>query len=161
MNKIIFVMSVLFSQMAFAQQTKTPITTIENPSDCPLGMCPMAYISLDALNFHKPRTNCAEGFGLCIKISWGVTCTSCFGKSAVSGSSIKMWSVLKENAAELHIPLGLKNQKGFEKVNFTQFEMDDNSMGFQLSNGKIRYAKGGIYNTTIKDNEYVITVSLN
>jgi hypothetical protein len=50
---------------------------------------------------------------------------------------------------------------GFEKVNFTKFEIDDNMMGFQLSNGKIRYAKGGIYNTTIKDNEYVITVSLN
>ena len=72
-----------------------------------------------------------------------------------------MWSVLKENAAELHIPLGLKNQRGFEKVNFTQFEIDENSVGFQLSNGKIRYAKGGIYNTAIKDNEYVVTVSLN
>lgn len=154
-------MSVLFSQVAFSQQNRTPITTIENPSDCPVGMCPMAYISLDALNFHKPRTNCAEGFGLCLKISWGITCTSCFGKSAVSGSNIKMWSALKGNAAELHIPLGIKSQKGYEKVNFSTFEIDENSMGFQLSDGKIRFAKGGIYSTTIKDNEYVVTVSLN
>jgi hypothetical protein len=161
MNKILLIMTLFFSQHAFSQQSKTPTTTLESPVDCPLGMCPMAYINLDAMNFHKPRTNCTEGFGICIRISWGITCTSCFGKSGVSASSVKMWCVTKENTAELHIPLEIKNQKGFEKVNFSSFEIEESSMSFQYPSGKVRYAKGGVYGTTIKDNEYVVTLSLN
>lgn len=153
-------MSLFFSQMAFAQQSKTPTTTIENPVDCPVGMCPMAYISLDAMNFHKPRTNCQDGFGICVRISWGVTCTSCFGKSGITGNNIKMWCVTKDNSAELHIPLEIKNQKGFDRVNFSSFEIEENAMAFQFPGGKVRYAKGGVYGTVVKNNEYVITMSL-
>jgi hypothetical protein len=160
MKKNLFLSCLLFLSMhaLYAQQPK--LNTIGSNGDCPAGMCPSVYFELDIFNFHKPKTNCTNGFGLCIRINTGVECRSCFGKSSMSGTKIKVWAKLNNQSVTLHIPRAIQIQKRFESVSFSQFEIEDQTLNFTFTNGSKRSARGGIYPVSIVGEEFVIQIPL-
>jgi hypothetical protein len=160
MKKILFLscMLVMSMHLLFAQQPKS--TTIGSNGDCPPGMCPSVYFELEMFNFHKPRTNCTSGFGLCVRINTGVECRSCFGKSSMTGTKVKVWAKFSSQSVTLHIPRTLQTQKRFESVNFSQFELEDQTLNFTFTNSSKRSARGGIYPVSLVGDEFVVQIPL-
>jgi len=161
MKKLLFTLSLFVASYAvFAQSEKPRMSTIEQPGDCPFGMCQMAYISVDVFNFHKPRTECTEKFGLCIRLSLGYTCVSCFGKSNIEGSNVNMYSSIEGNTIVLHIPSEIKSQKGYEHVDFKSFDIDDDSIEVSFENGSKHHAIGGSYEVEEINDEFVVRIPI-
>jgi hypothetical protein len=161
MKKLLFTLTLLVASLSVFAQTEKPIlSTIEQPGDCPFGMCQMAYLSVDVLNFHKPRTECLEKFGFCIRLSVGVTCVNCFGKSSIDGSHVNVYAGIEGNSIVLHIPSELKFQKGYENVDFKSFEIDDDSIEVSFENGAKHHAIGGSYDVEEINNEFVVHIPL-
>ena len=160
MKKITFLLCMLWFcvQSSFAQQPKS--NTIGTSGDCPIGMCPTVFFDIEVFNLHKPRTNCTAGFGLCVRINVGVECRSCFGKSSINGTRVNAWVKINNQTAELHLPNAIKSQKGFENVNFSQFELEDQALVFTMLNGSKRSVRGGTYTTSMVGDEFVITLPL-
>jgi hypothetical protein len=158
MKKIVFLSFLMWlsGQAVIAQQPKTG--TIGSIGDCPIGMCPTVYFEIEIFNFHKPRTNCTSGFGLCVRFNAGVECSPCFGKSSLTGTKVKVWAKLSNHSATLHIPKSLQTQKGFETVKFSQFELEDQALSFSFPNGAKRSVRGGTYSVTAVGDEWVIQI---
>ncbi len=161
MKKLLFILLLFSSGIVTAQNSKTSPYGggTENPK-CPPGMCPTVNIFLEMFNFHKPRTNCSNGFGLCIKFSTSVTCEYCFGKSNILGDKISVYTTLDDNYATLHFPMSLKYEKEFEGADFNTFEIEDQSLSFKQENGKEVFVKGGLYPVSIVDDEMIVTLHL-
>lgn len=145
----------------FAQSTKTAPSPFDTDVNCPAGTCPTITISLDIFNFHKPRTACTTGFGLCVKLSTAFSCNPCFGKTSISTDKVSSWIKLTATTAELHIPIALKDAKGFEKTDMTTFQIDDNTLSFIGKSGTQKSAKGGIYPVAKDAVDYIIKLDLN
>ena len=127
---------------------------------CPDGTYPTATVTINTFNLHKPRTNCSNGFGLCLKFSVSVYCASDMGKSSIKMDKTTITAKLTSQTAELHMPVALKFEKGFEKADFTKFEIEDKSLSFKSSSGTEKFVKGGIYPVSIVGDEYVVLLNL-
>lgn len=161
MKKLLLILLICCSHAVFAQNNKTSpdVTGGEIPT-CPVGTCPMATINIDVFNFHKPRTNCTSGFGVCLRFSWGISCVSCYYKGSVAGDKLTAYAKLSNAVAELHVPVGLKDAKGFEKTDMSTFEVEDKSLSFKTSTGVEKFVRGGIYPVVVSGDEYVIKLNL-
>ncbi len=160
MKKFFFIIMMLASISGFAQSTKTSPDITDGFPYCPAGTCPSINISLDLLNFHKPRTGCLSGLGLCLKFTASVTCNSCTGKGFIKADKITVWTKLTNQTAELHFPSSIKLEKGFDKTDLSTFELDDKMLSFKFSNGLEKFVKGGIYPVTVIGDEFVVMLSL-
>lgn len=161
MKKLLFILMVCFANSVFAQSVKiSPDVIGGDIPDCPVGTCPMATISIDVFNFHKPRTNCTSGFGFCLRLSCGITCVNCYFKGSVAGDKVTAYAKMTSTVAELHVPVGLKTAKGFEKTDMSTFEVEDKSLSFKTSTGIEKLVKGGTYPVTVVGDEYVIKLNL-
>lgn len=151
----------LFSQWGFSQTNKTsPLVDAGNIGlpVCPSGMCPAAIITMESFNFHKPKTNCSGGFGLCIKLGFNFACLHCNGKSYIKDGKINGWAKINEQSAELHLPIGIKYEKGFEKSDMSTFEIEDKAVSFKYDSKMEKTVKGGTYPVSIIGDEYVINL---
>jgi len=161
MRNLFIVTMILFSNMLMAQRSTTLNFPQTGPVDCPYGYTPTLHVVLQFINFHKPRTNCTSGFGLCFKHSAYVSCDPNWRKSSLSGTTVDAVGKINKEVIELHIPLALKYQKGFEKTDFSTFELEDKSFSIKTETGIIRYVKAGVYPVSVVDDEFVVNLPLN
>jgi hypothetical protein len=120
----------------------------------------MITFSIEAFNFHKPRTECKLGFGLCIKLDVGITCASCTGKSSIADNKVTAWGKILGNTLELHIPAALQQVVGFEKTDMRSFQLDEQFIRLKTTNGTIKTVAGGTYPVATRENELVINLPL-
>src|SRR5258705_13634088 len=160
MKKIIFFASFLMVvTISKGQANKLPIYP------CPDGQCSYGVLLVfDQFNFHKPRTVCKSGFGLCIKIHSEPICKPCpLGyptpddnmKTEITGGQVKAWWRISSGKVELHLPADLQNLEEYSKEDLTMFEIGDNS--FIIDNpDKTAYAtvKGGPYKVSKTGNDF-------
>lgn len=159
MKKILFICCLCSFQFTWAQSSKPfPGTSTDLP--CPVGTCPMITFSIEAFNFHKPRTECKLGFGLCIKLDVGITCASCTGKSSIADNKVTAWGKILGNTLELHIPAALQQVVGFEKTDMRSFQLDEQFIRLKTTNGTIKTVAGGTYPVATRENELVINLPL-
>ena len=71
MKKIIFLLGLVLSGFClYAQEDRVAIV-----NGCPPGTHPVTvFYGIETFNFHKPRTDCQSGFGLCIRLEVGIEC---------------------------------------------------------------------------------------
>jgi len=165
MKKIILFVSFLITA-AISQGQKKEMP--ENP--CPPGECSYGItVVIDQFKFHKPRTGCTSGFGLCVKVHLEPVCKPCpLGyptpdnmKTEISDGKVTAWWSIVSNKIELHIPAGLQNVDGYGDSDFTIFEIEDNS--FIVDNpDKTTYAtvRGGQYKVSKVGNDFVVLLDL-
>jgi len=154
--KYLFLLFMMSAQMAFAQADKKAITTTTEYPDCPPGLCPVAYINLEIFNFHKPRTGCVSGFGLCIRLSAGVNCEYCRWRSAIESNQVSSTVIFEGEKAIWHLPSSLPDHLG--EVDTSEFELEDGMLEFVTDKGKVFKVKGGLY--PVKKNPEDITIEL-
>lgn len=145
-----------------AQLVKSSASTLTTEASifCPDGTTPTVSIFINSLNFHKPRTSCTGGFGLCVKMSVSIYCSNTTGKSYIKGDQISVSTKLTNQTAELHFPIALKYEKGFEKTDLSTFEIEDKSLIFKSAKGMEKLVKGGIYPVSVIGDEFVVTLNL-
>jgi len=160
--------SIIMIVMTLTSFSQTGKQIPEGP--CPDGECSYGVsIVFDQFNFHKPRTSCTSGFGLCIKVHTEPICEPCpMGyptpdnmKTDISDGKVKAWWKLADNKIELHIPVDLQKVDGYGDVDFSLFEIDDES--FIIDNqDKTIYAtvKGGQYKVTKQENDFVVLLEI-
>lgn len=161
MKKLLFI-AVLFSASTLLAQSKRTAVSDEAGLGFP---CLNNYLttitfSLDKFNFHKPRTNCTSGFGLCIKFSLSITCTEIIPKTTVSANTVNAWVNLTSTNAELHVPLEIRNYSDFQTEKLSSFEVENYTVSFVNSAGVQKWVKGGIYPVVKTPVDYVINLPL-
>lgn len=163
MKYYFFLFALCFSQILFAQQTKGSLDTDGTSIflDCPAETCPAASVSIDEFSFHKPRTSCSSGFGLCLKVSLSISCLPCDLKSTLIDGKVNALFKLKGNEVTLRIPVDISHKKDFEKTDFSSFEVEEGSIAITGQDGKMMFVQPGIYPVVIEDHEYVINMVCN
>ena len=151
---------ILCVQNLNAQTQKTREDLDDNPPYCPPGTCPTFYINLEVFNFHKPKTNCTSGFGLCIRFASGVICERCLGKSTIENGKINVYGKLNEQNIELYFPQEIQHEKGFENADFNNFEIEDNMLSLMSAEGKTILIPGGNYPVKQIENEFVVEIPI-
>lgn len=152
MKKVFFIFLLTgFSAICFGQR---------NP-------CPPGYVAsggtyvIDKFNFHKPRTDCGSGFGICLRGHWEINCIRDFVNTYVDDyDKINGGYLVTGDTLKLYIPKGIKNLNGFNDVDFRFFEVEDEA--FMISEAGITYGhlKGGIYPVIETDNDLVVLIKL-
>jgi hypothetical protein len=135
----------------------------ERAKECPPGYIPVLNFNIEQFNFHKPRTNCTSGFGLCIKIKVESGCQAIgnfFLKTQLAGNTVTAWGSIQNGKLSLHIPAGLKKLKGYTEADFKTFTIDDPSI-LQVTNSKVPlYLTPGSYPVAIDKEDLVVTIPL-
>ena len=162
MKKLLIIVLLFITHVINAQIKKTTPIIEGSPEGipiCPAGMCPSAIVSIESFNLHKPRTSCSSGFGLCIKMGLSFACFYCDGKTTVNNGKVNGWVKINGQSAELHLPTRLKYEKGFEKTDFTTFEIEDRTLAFTSESGQTKTVKGAVYPVSISGEDYVIKLN--
>jgi len=131
---------------------------------CPCGA--NIFFTVEKINFHRPRTDCQSGFGICLKISpIYFSCMPCGQNTEFTPAEQKgmvNFSVSVEcGKAEIHLPLTLGADEEFKEEKMDVFEIEDETL--QLSsekNEQVFWVKGGTYPVYVKNGEYVIPVEI-
>jgi hypothetical protein len=163
MKKLLLLLMIIASHSVFSQNIKSDASLLDaGPSfpGCPSGYCPVGNISLDVLNFHKPRTSCTSGFGFCIKLSIMISCEPCGFKTYVKDNKVFAYAKIANNVAEIHIPTSLKYQKGFENADMATFEIEDKTISLKTASGIVKWLKSGIYPVVVLQDEYILSVPI-
>lgn len=158
MKTILGLCFVLFSVNVTAQAGR-------KVAECPIGTHPVLTFSFDQFNFHKPRTNCASGFGLCVRGTWSTTCVpnSHFrgvdAQTYINGNMVYGWGEIINSKLELHIPLELASQTDRTLTDISLFSI--NSGDISISHNNLVFESvGGDYMTQIINNEIVILIDI-
>jgi hypothetical protein len=161
-KKFILICLLMTSGFAHAQRTlSSEIGTAGNaPEDCPPGYCPTLHINLEIFNFHKPRTNCSSGFGLCCRLSSTVSCQPCFQKSVFDGHFMSCAALVTERTLELRVPAEIREAEGFEHSDFSTFEIESGAWQVGGDGREPKYVKGGSYPVSEKDGYFIIVLAL-
>ena len=133
----------------FAQKTSL---NMPESGDCQPGYCAGITISIETLNFHKPRTDCTKPFGFCLRIHVGASCIPCYQKSALNGNNIQITGMLHDKEVVLYIPNEIRELKEFNEKDAETFELEDHMLEIEYPDGSIKYAKGGNY-AVVKEND--------
>jgi len=160
MKKLLFFLMILCVQNLNAQTQKNREGLDDGSENCPPGTCSAFYINIEIFNFHKRRTGCEEGFGFCGRISVGISCEPCMGKSVVENGKIAVFGKLNNQTIELHFTQDIQHEKGFEKTDFADFEIEDNMLSLMSAEGKTIAVPGGNYPVKKIDNEYVVEIPI-
>ena len=151
------------------KETKTANSTEEIPSyvqpegRCPIGQHPVITFDIDQFNFHKPRTNCTSGFGLCIRGTWGYKCVDdrqTYYSAITADGVAHIWAqVLRGGLLELHFPIDLVNTPGYTLDDLSNFSVDDEwDMSPEPNNPLIMEV--GEYKTSFTEHEIIVIVPI-
>jgi hypothetical protein len=131
------------------------------PHDCPPGESPVYIYTLEQFNFHKPRTGCKSGFGVCISIGVQVDCRPSqvvyFDERTATG-----YGTVSEDGrtSELHLPIGLYDALRSEGEDVSTFEVGE---GFEIQEpdgSHYRTVRPGVYELAFRDKEVIVTLEL-
>ena len=151
---------ILCVQNLNAQTQKNREGVDDGTDNCPPGTCSAFYFNVEIFNFHKRRTFCEEGFGFCGRVSAGISCETCMGKSVIENGKIVVFGKLNNQTIELHFTQDIQQEKGFENTDFTDFEIEDNMLSLMSADGKTILIPGGNYPVKKIDNEYVVELPI-
>ena len=99
--------------------------------------CPCGYqlsFMFNKLNFHKPRTDCLNGFGFCARLGEiNVRCVPCGGSSGfeaprMSGQDVEAYFKYDCGQMTLHLPKALTEDEDFKGEEMHSFEVDEHSI---------------------------------
>jgi hypothetical protein len=157
MKKVLFILALFVTTIQVSQAQKQKPT-------CPPGYTATgAQYNIDKFNFHKPRTDCASGFGICIKGHWTVNCTQTSPTSRITPTnSVDFWYKLTStNQLELHLPASIASLPEYVNEDTTTFYVEDNSTELKDGAG-VTFAtlKDGAYTVTTVGSELVIVIDL-
>lgn len=162
MRYYLFAFAFCFSQTIFAQEMRSSIETGTTDffPDCPDETCPAASVSIDQFNFHKPRTSCSSGFGLCVKVSLSVGCIPCIRKNVLSDGKVNAFFRWTGKELSLHLPLELNSKADFSKEDMTSFEVEESTISVSMPSGESYWVKAGVYPVVVIGDEYVVNMKL-
>ncbi len=159
MKKLIAIVLVCWSGTVLAQTEKASLAGYpDNP--CSYGLCASSYIYLETVNFHKPRTDCKKGFGLCVRFGVGTSCQPCEGATELSGYKVTGWLSVQGKTASLHLPLALEADPAFAKTDMSTFEIDEKMLSIQSKESGEQWVKGGVYKVIRTKEDLLITLDL-
>ncbi len=147
------ILMIVFVSIVYSASAQTEV-------GCPPGTSPAISVSLDLFNFHKPRTSCSKGFGLCVKFSVRLICESFSKNVYIKEGKVYTNVAFVNNLAVLHIPISIKNQTGFEKTDMSFFEVEDKAITLMLPNNVEKWVKGGTYPVNIVGDELIVSLPL-
>lgn len=159
-------MAVVCAYVSFgqAEQKNTPGT--QSLPNCPPGWCSYWEYIFDVFNFHKPRTGCKTGFGLCIMGHTNTGCRPCYnnksnaaGLTKIESGKATCFGELKNNKLELHIPAQIKNETGFASEDFSTFTIEKGTLKISVD-GKEKVSREGVYPVIQVGDEYVVVIDL-
>lgn len=155
MKKMFFLFVCCWQVNGFSQQS-----TLDMPEsgNCPAGYCPGISIIIEQFNFHKPRTNCSKGFGLCFKIHVGASCIPCLKKPQINKKGIEVVGLLREKDMLLSIPKDIAEINGLSESDLNAFEIENQMIEIELPEGYVRYLKGGVYPVMNDNDSYSIEI---
>ncbi len=161
MKKFSFFVSVLVFLSISSQEINAQGERID---PCPPGFCATGVsFVIDQFNFHKPRTGCQSGFGICLKGHLEASCTPCWanGKTDYQNGKVTGWFKISKNKLELHLPLALGQSKEFIKEDMSVFCVDDDTITILNTDGSTNCKlKGGEYTVTISGSDYLILIDI-
>ena len=166
MKKVaILIVSIFVLRISYGQRNGNSEARI---SPCPQGQCvTQASYVFDQVNFHKPRTNCTSGFGLCIRghVEYECGYGDCIGvqvfRTRIENDKVYGWFNISGNKFELHVPLQLQNSDDFRNQDLSIFYIDDDMIEIIRSdNTSIGKLKGGQYPVVLNNNDLVIIIDI-
>ncbi|MCJ7933288.1 MAG: hypothetical protein MUW56_06525 [Chryseobacterium sp.] len=112
---------------------------------------------IDTFNFHRPSKGCESGFSLCVQGHWEVECHDIDHNpiASIANKKADVWADVLDTQAELHFPIGLKDEAGYTKDDFDKFYVDKEH---ELYDGVI--LKPGVYDITETKDEMVVLVDI-
>lgn len=156
MKKLLLIVMLCWGSQLMAQSGRTAPEADDENGSCPPGFCPSLVYTLETFNFHKPRTNCTSGFGLCIRIGIRTRCSMCDAKATLRDNMVSAVFLQKGTKVEVRLPLALRSAKGFEKTDMSVFELEEKTLSIVSPDGKEVWVKGGIYPVARTETEYII-----
>jgi hypothetical protein len=132
--------------------------------------CPCGYqlsFMFNKLNFHKPRTDCQNGFGFCARLGEiNVKCVPCNGSSGLeaprmNGNDVEAYFKYDCGQMTLHLPKVLAEDEIFKGEDVHVFEVEERSVCLSGEAAeKPVWVRGGIYPVNVQGEELVIAVDL-
>ena len=165
MKKILLFFVVLTAaQISFGQVLEKNAPASESPSDCPAGYCPYGQYTITTFNFHKPRTGCVSGFGLCIKGDWSSGCRPCRSFRTTSVTKIEngkaiCYGEVVNGKLEFRIPAAIRTDQNFSSHEMSTFTIDKAALTI-YNDGKKKVSKEGVYPVTLSGDEYIVLIDL-
>lgn len=156
MMKKIFLLAICIWQQTTQAQMNTKIMGEEG--NCPEGYCAGFFVEIENFNFHKPRTECKSGFGICLRISAGATCIPCLNKITSNDKSSVITGYLSKEMATLHLPKSLQKEQIEKESDFRFFEIEEKTIEITYPDGSVMYLKGGSYPVTEENNELLVRI---
>ena len=149
--KKILILALMLTVKAASAQIKSP---------CACGG--MLVLEVIKFNFHKPRTDCLSGFGICLRLSpIRFECIPCSnfpsGPVAFKEDKVTCYVMASEDKLELHLPASLMMDESFQQDSFEYFEIEEDMLPFvRYDAEKIEYAKAGKYPVERRGEELVV-----
>ena len=133
-----------------------------DPGGCPMGCHAVLVYTITTINFHKPRTNCEEGFGFCIKGKVGERCDCDYFKPVTSIENGVVKAVAKREGYKLYlyIPYALKQLDGYNNTDTNTFTVGDDMEITDDAGKTIATMIPGDYKTKVEGENFVITIDL-
>jgi hypothetical protein len=130
---------------------------------CPKGFRPVISWDINKFNFHKPRTECGHGFGVCLDLTKRVECVpeNFTHVYITEDGTIGGYGDLKESTLVLHLPADLTYDPAFVNENMETFEIEADH--FKILDGEVLLGtlKGGIYPVVNTGTELLIEIPFN
>ena len=130
---------------------------------CPKGFRPVISWDINKFNFHKPRTECGHGFGVCLDLTKKIECVpeNFTHVYVTEDGTIGGYGDLKDSALVLHLPADLNYDPAFVNEDLNSFEIEAGR--FKIFDGDVLYGtlKGGIYPVVNTGTELLIEIPFN
>jgi hypothetical protein len=148
-------------------QVETPLASAQvNPVaegayfGCPKGTRPVISWDINKFNFHKPRTECGSGFGVCLDLNKRIDCVpeNFTHVYVTEDGTIGGYGDLKDSTLVLHLPADLTYDPAFVNEDMSTFEIETNR--FKIYNGELLYGTlvGGVYPVVNTGTELLIEI---
>ena len=151
----------LMIQCLFAQ-TPGRVEPTSGPEGCPMGCHAVIVFTITSVNFHKPRTNCEEGFGFCIKGKWSQNCECDYFKPVTSIENGVVKAVAKREGSKLYlyIPYALKQLDGYSNTDTNTFSVGDEMEIIDDAGKTLATLIPGDYKTKLEGDNFLVTIDL-
>lgn len=130
---------------------------------CPKGYRPVISWDINKFNFHKPRTECGHGFGVCLDLTKKIECVpeNFTHVYITEDGTIGGYGDLKDSTLVLHLPAGLTYDPAFVNEDMGIFEIEAGR--FKIFDGEVLYGtlKGGVYPVVNTGTELLIEIPFN
>ncbi len=130
---------------------------------CPPGQTQIGTtFTIEKFNFHKPRTNCTSGFGLCVKGRWKVKCGYAFPSfPRIEDEKVIIAYKVTDNKLELHLPVDLADDPEFKEVDMTTFSIGADQVQLTDEKGNVvAVLKEGDYAVTRTETELIVLIEI-